>query len=92
MPKIFAFALRNNRGKISRFFRGQMWLVTVKNIGLGIKAFSEYNLTGIIDVDVYSGSAHVTGIVAPQESKKKVLDLIFSVEGVKGIVDNLQVR
>lgn len=51
----------------------------------GIKSFN-------IDVDVYSGSVHVTGIVATQEQKKKVLDLIRSVEGVKGIVDNLQVR
>ena len=45
-----------------------------------------------IDVDVYSGSASVTGTVASQEQKKKVLNLIRSVEGVKGIVDNLQIH
>lgn len=45
-----------------------------------------------IDVDVYSGTANVGGIVANQQQKKKILDLIRSVEGVKGIVDNLQVR
>ena len=45
-----------------------------------------------IDVDVYSGSANVTGTVASQEQKKKVLNLIRSVEGVKGVVDNLQIH
>lgn len=45
-----------------------------------------------IDVDVYSGSASVTGTVASQEQKKKVLNLIRSVEGVKGVVDNLQIH
>jgi len=45
-----------------------------------------------IDVDVYSGTANVTGAVASQEQKKKILDMIRSVEGVKGVVDNLQVH
>lgn len=45
-----------------------------------------------IDVDVYSGTANVTGAVASQEQKKKVLNLIRSMEGVKGVVDNLQIR
>lgn len=45
-----------------------------------------------IDVDVYSGSANVTGTVPNQEQKKKILALIRSVDGVKGVVDNLQVR
>ena len=45
-----------------------------------------------IDVDVYSGTANVTGAVASQEQKKKVLNLIRSIEGVKGVVDNLQIR
>ena len=45
-----------------------------------------------IDVDVYSGTANVTGIVASQEQKKHVLNLIRSIEGVKGVVDNLQIR
>ena len=45
-----------------------------------------------IDVDVYSGTANVTGTVPSQEQKKKVLNLIRSIEGVKGVVDNLQVR
>lgn len=45
-----------------------------------------------IDVDVYSGSATVTGTVPNQEQKKKVLNLIRSIEGVKGVVDNLQVH
>ncbi|MFA7383882.1 MAG: BON domain-containing protein [Desulfurivibrionaceae bacterium] len=45
-----------------------------------------------IDVDVYSGSVNVGGVVANQEQKNKILNLIRSVEGVKGIVDNLQVR
>lgn len=45
-----------------------------------------------IDVDVYSGSVNVSGLVASQEQKKKVLDLVRSTEGVRGVVDNLQVR
>lgn len=45
-----------------------------------------------IDVDVYSGTANVTGTVASQEQKKHVLNLIRSIEGVRGIVDNLQVH
>ena len=45
-----------------------------------------------IDVDVYSGTANVTGVVASQEQKKNVLHLIRSIEGVRGVVDNLQVR
>jgi hyperosmotically inducible protein len=45
-----------------------------------------------IDVDVYSGSANVTGTVPSQETKKKVLNLIRSIEGVRGVVDNLQVH
>lgn len=45
-----------------------------------------------IDVDVYSGSANVTGTVPSQEQKKKILALIRSIDGVKGVVDNLQVR
>lgn len=45
-----------------------------------------------IDVDVYSGTANVTGVVASQEQKKNVLNLIRSIEGVRGVVDNLQVR
>lgn len=45
-----------------------------------------------IDVDVYSGSVNVTGTVPNQEQKKKVLNLIRSVEGVRGVVDNLQVH
>ena len=44
-----------------------------------------------IDVDVYSGTASVTGVVASREQKEKVLGLVRSVEGVKGVVDNLQV-
>lgn len=51
----------------------------------GVRSFN-------IDVDVYSGSASVTGTVPSQEQKKKVLNLIRSVEGVKGVVDNLQVH
>ena len=45
-----------------------------------------------IDVDVYSGTANVTGTVASQEQKKHVLNLIRSMEGVRGVVDNLQVH
>lgn len=45
-----------------------------------------------IDVDVYSGTANVTGVVASQEQKKNVLNLVRSIEGVKGVVDNLQIR
>lgn len=45
-----------------------------------------------LDVDVYAGTASVTGIVASREQKEKVLRLIRAVEGVKGVVDNLQVR
>lgn len=45
-----------------------------------------------IEVEVYSGTANVTGMVASQGQKKNILHLIRSVEGVKGIVDNLQVR
>lgn len=45
-----------------------------------------------IDVDVYSGTANVTGTVAGQEQKKHVLNLIRSMEGVRGVVDNLQVH
>lgn len=45
-----------------------------------------------IDVDVYSGTANVTGTVASQEQKKHVLSLIRSIEGVRGVVDNLQVH
>ena len=45
-----------------------------------------------IDVDVYSGTANVTGVVASQEQKKNVLNLIRSIEGVRGVVDNLLVR
>lgn len=45
-----------------------------------------------IDVDVYSGTANVTGTVASQEQKKHVLSLIRSMEGVRGVVDNLQVH
>lgn len=45
-----------------------------------------------IDVDVYSGTAIVTGTVASQEQKKHVLNLIRSIEGVKGVVDNLQIH
>ncbi len=51
----------------------------------GIKALN-------IDVDVYSGSAYVTGTVASQAQKKNVLNLIRSVDGVKGVVDNLNVH
>lgn len=51
----------------------------------GIRSFN-------IDVDVYSGTVNVTGTVPSQEQKKKVLNLIRSIEGVKGVVDNLQVR
>ncbi|MHB1015620.1 MAG: BON domain-containing protein [Desulfurivibrionaceae bacterium] len=51
----------------------------------GVRSFN-------IDVDVYSGSASVTGTVTSQEQKKKVLNLIRSVEGVKGVVDNLQIH
>lgn len=45
-----------------------------------------------IDVDVYSGTATVTGTVASQEQKKHVLNLIRSIEGVRGVVDNLQIH
>lgn len=45
-----------------------------------------------VDVDVYSDSASVTGTVPSQEQKRKVLHLIRSVDGVKGLVDNLQVH
>lgn len=45
-----------------------------------------------IDVDVYSGSVNVTGTVPSQEQKKKVLNLIRSIEGVRGVVDNLQIH
>lgn len=45
-----------------------------------------------IDVDVYSGSANVTGTVPNQETRRKVLNLIRSIEGVRGVVDNLQVH
>lgn len=51
----------------------------------GVRSFN-------IDVDVYSGTASVTGTVPNQEQKRKVLNLIRSVEGVKGVVDNLQVH
>lgn len=45
-----------------------------------------------IDVDVYSGTAKISGAVASQEKKTEILNLVRSVEGVKGIVDNLQIR
>ncbi|MDG4476492.1 BON domain-containing protein [Thiovibrio frasassiensis] len=51
----------------------------------GVRSFN-------VDVDVYSGSVSVTGTVPSQEQKRKVLNLIRSVEGVKGVVDNLQVH
>lgn len=51
----------------------------------GVRSFN-------IDVDVYSGSVSVTGTVPSQDQKKKVLNLIRSVDGVKGVVDNLQVH
>jgi len=51
----------------------------------GVRSFN-------IDVDVYSGSVSVTGIVPSQGQKNKVLNLIRSVEGVKGVVDNLQIH
>ncbi|MHB8151319.1 MAG: BON domain-containing protein [Desulfobulbia bacterium] len=51
----------------------------------GVRSFN-------IDVDVYSGSVSVTGTVPSQEQKNTVLNLIRSVEGVKGVVDNLQIH
>jgi hyperosmotically inducible protein len=45
-----------------------------------------------IDVDVYSGTAKISGAVASQAQKKEILDLVRSVEGVKGVVDNLQIQ
>jgi len=51
----------------------------------GVRSFN-------IDVDVYSGSVSVTGTVPNQEQKNTVLNLIRSVEGVKGVVDNLQIH
>lgn len=45
-----------------------------------------------IDVDVYSGYATVTGTVPSLEQKNKILNLIRSVKGVKGVVDNLQIH
>jgi len=45
-----------------------------------------------IDVDVYSGTAKLSGTVASQEQKKEILDLVRSVEGVKDVVDNLQIH
>ncbi|MHB1184563.1 MAG: BON domain-containing protein [Desulfobulbia bacterium] len=51
----------------------------------GVRSFN-------IDVDVYSGSVSVTGTVPNQEQKNRVLNLIRSVEGVKGVVDNLQIH
>lgn len=50
----------------------------------GVRSFN-------IDVDVYSGTAYVTGTVSSQEKKRQLLNLIDSIEGVKGVVDNLQV-
>lgn len=51
----------------------------------GIKALN-------IDVDVYSGTASLTGVVATPEQKKKVIGLVRSIEGVKGVIDNLLIR
>lgn len=51
----------------------------------GVRSFN-------IDVDVYSGSVSVTGTVSSKEQKNMVLNLIRSVEGVKGVVDNLQIH
>lgn len=48
----------------------------------GIKALN-------IDVDVYSGTASLTGLVANQEEKKKIIGLVRAIEGVKGVIDNL---
>ena len=45
-----------------------------------------------IDVDVYSGTVTLTGTVNGKAQKKKVLGLVRSVAGVKGVMDNLQVR
>jgi len=45
-----------------------------------------------IDVDVYAGMVTLTGTVKSQEQKKTVFAIARSVEGTKGIVDNLQIR
>ncbi len=44
-----------------------------------------------IDVDVYAGKVTLTGIVGTPGQKEKVLGIARSVEGVRGIVDNLRV-
>jgi len=51
----------------------------------GVKSLS-------IDVDVYLGTASLTGVVATQEQKSKIIALVRSLEGVKGIIDNLFIR
>jgi hyperosmotically inducible periplasmic protein len=45
-----------------------------------------------IDVDVYSGTAKISGAVASQAQKNEILNLVRSVEGVQGVVDNLQIH
>ncbi|MGV1098677.1 BON domain-containing protein [Thiovibrio sp. JS02] len=44
-----------------------------------------------IDVDVYAGMVTLTGIVQSQEQKKTVFAIVRSVDGGRGIVDNLQI-
>ncbi|MFN3504998.1 MAG: BON domain-containing protein [Caldimicrobium sp.] len=50
-----------------------------------IKAFS-------IDVDTLNGVVTLTGIVEKEEQKKKAVELAKSVEGVKQIIVNIQVK
>lgn len=45
-----------------------------------------------IDVDVYRGVVYLVGIADNTEQKQKVLNLAGSVEGVKRVVDNIQVE
>lgn len=51
----------------------------------GVRSFN-------IDVDVYSGSASLTGVVKNQEQKNMVIRLVQSIEGVKNVIDNLLIR
>ena len=45
-----------------------------------------------VDVDVYLGTVHLTGIVSSQQEKNTIISIARSVKGTKKIVDNIKVR
>lgn len=66
-----------------------------KNLGIRIKSklIAEPGIRSLsVDVDVYRGVVHLTGLVESAAQKTKILDLARSVPGTVRIVDNLQVK